>query len=175
MCPEQPESLTEKHRWRIAALGLVVIAAGIVSSFYLSVRLLPLTLFGVALILTPVLLLIRSHTFRVAYATLFLVALAEFAAWTEYAIHQSGKPLIEGKSDEKVSALYAQIQNGMTRKDVAGLLGSPKVLFFGPGYQDDSQKSFECWRYYNEWQILGDFVEVRFDAAGKVVGKYMGD
>lgn len=164
------------HHWRIALLGLLGTAIGIGSGFSLSLRLLPLTFFGIALFLTPLVLLIRSQTLRVAYVTLFLFVLAEFAVWTGYAIHQSGKPLVEGKSDKEVRALFEEIQNGMSRQDIATLFGSPKTVSFTPGYNLSQRKdSVESWTYYNEWRIMDDFLRICFDADGKVVDKYLGD
>jgi hypothetical protein len=131
--------------------------------------------FGVALVLSSFVLLIRNATARVACITVLLFLATELTVFQFFWAFAAAGPLIEGKSAGKV---YENIHIGMTRLEVAALLGSPRSVTFEPslarGY-NGNKDSVECWRYYNKWQVLGDFVEVCFNPEGKVVDKYFGD
>jgi hypothetical protein len=107
---------------------------------------------------------------RVACVTLLLLIATGLAVLFEYEIYEAGRPMIEGKSDKEVFELCEQIQNGMTRREVAALLGPPRYI----------QQNGPCerWRYQNGCRYLPvfcNFLEVCFSAEGKVVDKYCGD
>lgn len=182
MPTDQPESATGKppetvfrrlrRHWRIAATGLLLMAIGIGSLGQLiMVPLLGLTFIGIALLLMPLVLLVRKRTMRLACVTLLLLIATGLAVWINVwigsGLYELGRPAIEGISYEEEWRLYNQIQNGMTRPEVSALLGKPKCVWFDAFRQ--SKGSAECWRYSHpgRWE----FIDIFFSAEGRVVDK----
>ena len=134
----------------------------------------PLPFIGAALIL---IVLVRKGAARVASVMLLLLIATALIIYLGYGEFGSGCAPIKGKSYEEVSKLYEQIQNGMTQKSVAALLGRPTYIYRYPAYE--SNGGVECWRYENGAKYYPfafcDFLEVRFSTEGKVVDKYLGD